>query len=518
MSNLLKTAIITLSLIALILFIFIKLNPSSDISTKYLLELSCTHNNLILFSSNLPTFENWMDINTYMPWKNIFLSDLVNRCYNAYSLTTNNSNSLYNKNNFVLPPSLNLSGNIYTYTLETIITGNSDTLTPGVTDGEALYGGVFSFRKNNVNTGIYIVAFRGTQNVSDWIQNVSTGKECANWLYENTKVQLCGSKNNCATILSLGQSGCQVHTGWNEIYTSSPSWSGSRKTSMQYQLRTWLNNNINSVKQLIFTGHSLGAAVVQLFFLDVYLNYTFSFPISLITFASPRPFNKNLTDVLTSSFNVNINKVRIMNFINSVDIATKVPLETGVTVYGGNFKTLPNVYFKPSINRTVVEEIKDDKNPFGYTESQTTANINLFHCLTTYQKIVADVTPRFVGSTPVHNTYYMIYFMNSGSIVKNSNNTLTINSKPGHGSKFLCLYNGTYWSITNYDTNALSIAQSASNTNNTMIVSGTYYAFKFFPNNDYNNTFTIFSGVSNNYLGSNLQFSSNKFNVIFIKV
>jgi hypothetical protein len=527
--KLITLAIIILSIIAFILFVFIKLSSNSNLSdnindttTNYQLTsptpLSCTKVPLTWYSTNLPTYEDWMDRNTYMPWKIRFIQDLIIRCYNAFSLTTNNTSNIYNTNNFLLPPSLSLYGNTYSYNLETILTGNSYTYIPGVSDGEALYGGVFSFRKNGSNTGIYIIAMRGTQNVSDWIQNVSIGKVCAKWLYEKNKISSCGTESNCGTILSVGQSGCQVHSGWNEIYTSTPTWIGSRKTSLQYQLRTWLNSNINNVKNLILTGHSLGGAVATLAFADIYMNYTFTFSLSLFTFATPRPFNTNLTNALYTSFLTDINKIRIMNMANYADIVTKLPFDKSLGIYSTNFKTLPNVYYKPSIGRTVVEEIIDDKNPFGFTESETAVNLNLFHCLTTYEKITIDIAPRFKGSSPVDNTFYIIYFLNYGSIVKNSDNTLSLATKPGDGSKFICLFNGTYWCITNYTNNYNSIAQSSTNTSNTIIVNSTYYAYKFLPNNDYNNTYTILSGVSKNYLGPNMKFSPTKYNVMFIKI
>jgi hypothetical protein len=159
------------------------------------------------------------------------------------------------------------------------------------------------------------VAFRGSTNIENWIDNVQFSFTCP---YE--------SPNLC------------VETGFYKVYSS-----------MQEAVTQSLLHLVQyyGIKNVVVTGHSLGAAIATLMAYDLYISNTFD-KISLITFGSPRVGNEAfVSDIVNKS----ISSLRITH---AYDIVPHVPQEFLKYLH------IPHEIWYPEDTNDVVIECNDE--------------------------------------------------------------------------------------------------------------------------------------------------------------
>jgi triacylglycerol lipase len=146
---------------------------------------------------------------------------------------------------------------------------------------------VFGLMGRNANTAMAFISFRGTQDLSDWLEDLDAATE------------------NYAPINGFGQ----VHDGFQDVYELC-------RASIAANLAT----ACAGCDQILITGHSLGAALAVLAAPDVFRKMPpNTIEPRLITFAGPRV---GLSDFATA-FNTEIESCfRVVNFL---DIVPHVP-------------------------------------------------------------------------------------------------------------------------------------------------------------------------------------------------
>jgi hypothetical protein len=149
---------------------------------------------------------------------------------------------------------------------------------------------IFGLMGQNASTRIAFVSFRGTQNLSDWLQDLDAVPE------------------NYASIAGFGQ----VHDGFQDVYQLA-------RDSIAANLAT----ACAGCDQILITGHSLGAALAVLAAPDIFRNMPpNTIEPRLITFAGPRV---GLSDFATA-FNTAIESCfRVVNFLDIVPHVPPVP-------------------------------------------------------------------------------------------------------------------------------------------------------------------------------------------------
>ncbi|MFY4777290.1 lipase family protein [Metabacillus sp. RGM 3146] len=128
-----------------------------------------------------------------------------------------------------------------------------------------------------------VISFRGTQSDPDWIADANIGQ----------------------TVYPYADAG-KVHKGFLSIYES------CRETVME-ALKA-----VPSHKQLLITGHSLGAALATLCALDVYENTDFPSPL-MYTFGGPRVGDQSFVNVFQQT------AIQYLRFVNLSDLVPLLP-------------------------------------------------------------------------------------------------------------------------------------------------------------------------------------------------
>lgn len=148
---------------------------------------------------------------------------------------------------------------------------------------------VFGLMGQNAATRTAFVSFRGTQDLSDWLQDLDAVPE----VY--------------APIGGFGQ----VHAGFQDVYQL-----------VRGSLAENLAGACAGCDQILVTGHSLGAALCVLAAPDIFRNMPPNIEPRLITFAGPRVglsgFATAFNSVIESCF-------RIVNFLDIVPHVPPVP-------------------------------------------------------------------------------------------------------------------------------------------------------------------------------------------------
>lgn len=149
------------------------------------------------------------------------------------------------------------------------------------------------------------VVFRGSDQVKDWLLNVSCGHSTAP--YGNTK-------------------GIKVHTGFIKTYEL---------------VRTFIHTKVGTKPNIVVTGHSLGGALATLCALD--LQYCFGKNITCVPVASPRVGNK----LFAESFNRRLPGT--IRLTHGADLIPMVPLPVmgyrhiGTEFHIGRQRLIPSI-------------------------------------------------------------------------------------------------------------------------------------------------------------------------------
>lgn len=363
---------------------------------------NCDRIPLIWNENNIPMKNDWESFDNYLFSKSCFTSDLITRLYKAYKDTDKPVNSpiIYDVTTIDKIDPINISGNIYNYKIIQTLTGTTTFAIPGMKKGEALFGLICNLLINNIDTGIYIIAIRGTQDFIDWLENLSANKICPEWIYGysgNSKLPLCGTYDKCGFGSSIdGQAECQVHRGFDEIYTSIPDWKGSKKKSLRQQILSFFATHSTKIKHLVICGHSLGGALTTLLFSDILTNKMDIFgniPKELYLIAAPRAVNFNYVDSLIDILIKNKKYIRIYNLINDEDLVPKVP----PTFFPSNYSSYPNMFFDPRRGEVIIQKVIDTKiGGETFTFSSSDLGIVGNHCISTYQKGMCEIS-RMLG-------------------------------------------------------------------------------------------------------------------------
>jgi predicted lipase len=149
---------------------------------------------------------------------------------------------------------------------------------------------VFGLMGQNAATHTAFVSFRGTQDLSDWLQDLDAVPE------------------DYAPIGGFGQ----VHAGFQDVYQL-----------VRDSIATNLATACAGCDQILVTGHSLGAALCVLAAPDIFRNMPpNTVEPRLITFAGPRV---GLSDFATAFNSVIESCFRIVNFLDIVPHVPPVP-------------------------------------------------------------------------------------------------------------------------------------------------------------------------------------------------
>ncbi len=150
-----------------------------------------------------------------------------------------------------------------------------------------------------------VVAFRGTDTFDNALTDANSDMDDV-----NMDKQKCKVDKTVVDAYDYQESGCRVHSGFNKYYNK-------LQQKLKQRINTLLASD-NSIKHIIFTGHSLGGAIATLAVPDVSRwleeNGNTHIERSLITFGSPRVGNAQFAhyvDVeakLKENFRVTYNK------------------------------------------------------------------------------------------------------------------------------------------------------------------------------------------------------------------
>jgi predicted lipase len=158
--------------------------------------------------------------------------------------------------------------------------------------------GVIGIDKNNTDTAI--LAFRGTTTKSDWLADVF-----ANF-------------NELNQIIDGIDKNIKVAHGFGSLFGI---FKGLTNVTMDKQIDNWLN--LNNIKNIIITGHSLGGALATLSAVYIKSKYPV-LNVTLYTYASPRVGN---TEFYNYYKKLGLDKSSF-RFFSSYDIVPKMPPET----------------------------------------------------------------------------------------------------------------------------------------------------------------------------------------------
>lgn len=171
-----------------------------------------------------------------------------------------------------------------------------------------------------------VISFRGTQSDPDWIADANIGQ----------------------TVYPYAEAG-NVHKGFLTIYES------CRDTIME-ALKA-----VPSHKQLLITGHSLGAALATLCALDLYKNTDFPPPL-MYTFGGPRVGDQVFVDAFQQS------ALPYLRFVNLSDLVPLLPpsrIKNPYTKMVFTYRHLPSLFLF-SIQKG---SIKNNHSMYTYLEA-----------------------------------------------------------------------------------------------------------------------------------------------------
>lgn len=154
---------------------------------------------------------------------------------------------------------------------------------------EERFGLIF---RSTVETGTYLVAFRGTDSIWDIIKDL---------YFKTVPFKPYNAPKFPKNVM--------VATGFNGIYADK---CGSMAASMRAQLFTKLEKLDPAPKKVFVTGHSLGGALASLFTLDVAASRR-DLQVFSTTFASPRVGTKKWQSTYNKKFDLETVTFRIAN-------------------------------------------------------------------------------------------------------------------------------------------------------------------------------------------------------------
>ena len=148
------------------------------------------------------------------------------------------------------------------------------------------------------SSDILFIAFRGTMKLEEWFKDLSYSQN--NFIQPEKKSSMNQQK---AIFLRNVENPPKIHGGFLEVY---------------FNLREKLLAKIDELKpkQIIITGHSLGAAISTICALDLKL---LNYDTIVYNFASPRVGDQNLSNLITTK------NLPIYNMINTLDIIPTLP-------------------------------------------------------------------------------------------------------------------------------------------------------------------------------------------------
>lgn len=152
--------------------------------------------------------------------------------------------------------------------------------------------------------GKLIIAFRGSQNDTDWKYNFNYAQKDAHF-----DMQPYGK---------VTSTGVGIHTGFRDDY-----W------QVESEIREIVKYFVEGgIKEVFVTGHSLGGALAQVCALDIQYNFYKDVIVSSVTFGAPRTYNI----AGATSYNGRVpNTIRV---VNGSDPVTKVPFSEMITIDG----------------------------------------------------------------------------------------------------------------------------------------------------------------------------------------
>ena len=203
------------------------------------------------------------------------------------------------------------------------------------------YGVVF---RSQSSPSTYIFAFRGTDSILDLLDDF--GAEQTPFVAYDSKVPVGGA---------------QVESGFFDVYTQT-----NDKDSMRTQLFALVdkyNASQHPIGQLYITGHSLGAALSQLFSLDLALSRP-EVAATNYNYACPRVGNSDFVTLYQQQTGQQNPATRTIRFQNTHDKVPCVPLEA--MGYGHTSPALLVAFYKQTWDGIDLDFIVHDHSVVNY--------------------------------------------------------------------------------------------------------------------------------------------------------
>ncbi|KAJ8749376.1 hypothetical protein K2173_018866 [Erythroxylum novogranatense] len=169
---------------------------------------------------------------------------------------------------------------------------------------------------------IYI-AFRGTTRNYEWIDILGVQSESVSPLLRRVSYDKGNTNNDSSDSDDDDEDSAKVMRGWLTIYVSEDHRSPFTKVSLRFQLMTKIKELLQKYQgenlSIIFTGHSLGAALSIIAAFDIVEN-GINIPVAAFVFGSPQVGNKGFNKRFDNFPNLNL-----LHIVNKIDVIPHYP-------------------------------------------------------------------------------------------------------------------------------------------------------------------------------------------------
>ncbi|KAJ8752110.1 hypothetical protein K2173_001785 [Erythroxylum novogranatense] len=208
------------------------------------------------------------------------------------------------------------------------------------------------------------IPFRGTTRNYEWVDILGVKSDSASPLLRKIRYDKVNTSSDSSDSEDDDEESPKVMRGWLTMYVSEDPKSPFTKVSLRNQL-------VNKVKELlekyqgenlsiIFTGHSLGAALAIIAAFDIVEN-GIDIPVSAFVFGSPQVGNKAFDDRLKKYPNLNV-----LHTVNKIDVIPHYPGRLMGYVHTGT-EFVIDTRKSPSL--------KDSKNPSDWHNLQAMLHV-----------------------------------------------------------------------------------------------------------------------------------------------